>query len=255
MNARVGNELAIFALAVQFLTRIPVPVGNAYTPARLAAAPRYFPLVGAMVGGLCAAVFLLAQPLLGSTVSTLLVLAAGMLLTGAFHEDGLADTFDGLGAVSREQMLTVMRDSRLGTFGAAALGLVIALKAGVLIELPLGTVATALAVGHGLSRLSAVLVIATSRYVRDEGTGKPTADGIDSGSLRVALLTGVVMLAWVAATIGFSNALSVLAGLLLGHAGMRALFERRLGGYTGDTLGAVQQTSELGVYLGLLLWL
>ena len=248
------NELAVFALAVQFLTRVPVPAGAAFTPARFAATPRYYPLVGALAGALCAAVYALAQASLTPAVAVLLALAAGLLVTGALHEDGLADTFDGIGGGDRERALEIMRDSRIGTYGSLALGLVLAIKAAALLGLPPGRAAMALVVAHGLSRLSAVLVIASSRYVRARGVGKPIADGIGAGGLAVAVLTGGLLLAWLAVAGGPAAALGAAAGALLGHMVMRALVERRLGGYTGDTLGAVQQLSELGVYLGLLLW-
>ncbi len=248
------NELAVFALAVQFLTRVPVPVGEAYTPERLAAAPRYYPLVGALVGALCAVVYSLAVTALTPPVAVLLALSAGLLITGAFHEDGLADTFDGLGGADREQALEIMRDSRIGTYGALALAVVLVTKAATLIALPPASAVTTFVVAHGLSRLSAVLVIASSRYVRDHGTGKPTAGGIGASGIAIALLTGGLLLAWPTVTGGVTAALYAVAGALAGHLFMRALFERRLGGYTGDTLGAVQQLSELGVYLGLLLW-
>ena len=254
MKRLLINELAVFSLAVQFLTRVPVPVGEAYTPARLAAAPRYYPIVGALVGALCAVVYSFAVAVLTPAVAVLLALATGLLVTGAFHEDGLADTFDGIGGGDREQALEVMRDSRIGTYGALALGVVLATKAAALLALPPGRTAVALIVAHALSRLSAVLVIASSRYLRDHGVGKPTAGGIGAAGLAVALLTGVLFLTWLAFVGGAKAALYTLAGALTGHLFMRALFERRLGGYTGDTLGAVQQLSELGIYLGLLLW-
>ncbi len=248
------NELAIFALAVQFLTRIPVPVGDAYTPARLAAAPRYYPLVGALIGIMCAAVYTVAVAVLTQPVAVLLALATGLLVTGAFHEDGLADTFDGMGGVDRDRALEIMRDSRIGTYGALATGVVLATKTAALIALPPAHVVSGFVIAHALSRLSAVLVIATSRYLRDVGIGKPTAGGIGADGLTVALLTGGLLLSWLAFDGGVAGALCAAAGALAGHVFMRALFERRLGGYTGDTLGAVQQLSELGVYLGLLLW-
>lgn len=250
----MADELAMFVLAVQFLTRIPIPAGGAYTPERLAAAPRYFPLVGAGVGALCALLFWATQATLGTNVAVLIALSAGLLITGAFHEDGLADTFDGLGVSTKEKMLTVMRDSRIGTFGTAALVAVLALKAAALMTLPPLAVIYALVIAHGLSRLSAVLVIASSRYVREHGTGKPTADGIDTTALGIAVGTGALLLVLLALGTTAYAALYAAAGALAGHVLMRALFERRLGGYTGDTLGAVQQLSELGVYLGFLVW-
>ena len=113
----------------------------------------------------------------------------------------------------------------------------------------------ALIAGHALSRLSAVLVIPTSRYVRDEGTGKPVAAGLSLPGLLVTCLTGgLVIVLWTL----FQPLLAILAavaGLVVGHVAMRLFFERKLGGYTGDTLGAVQQVSETGVYLGLAAWL
>jgi cobalamin 5'-phosphate synthase/cobalamin synthase len=170
---RLAEELALLATAAQFLTRIPLPAADHFTEQRLAAAPRYFPLVGALVGALCAGVYIAALAVFPASVAVLLALAAGLLITGAFHEDGLADTFDGLGGGDRA--LDVMRDSRIGTYGAVALLSVLALKCAALIALPPLAVFTALVVAHGLSRLSAVLVIVSSRYLRDEGTGKPTA--------------------------------------------------------------------------------
>ena len=254
MKRAALNERAIFALAVQFLTRIPVPVGDAYTPARLAATPRHYPLVGALVGALCAGIYSLTYAALSTEVAALLAIATGLFVTGAFHEDGLADTFDGLGGYARERMLAIMRDSRIGTFGALALVVMFGLKAATLISLDTQYVALILVVGHGLSRLSAVVAMATSQYARDHGTGKPTADGIDAASLTVALLTGAFLLAWVAFFASPYAAFATLVGGLIGHIAMRLLYQPRLRGYTGDTLGAVQQTTELGIYLGLLWW-
>lgn len=254
MRQFARNELVVFALALQFLTRIPISVGQHFSAARLAAAPRYYTLVGALVGTLCAVLASLTQTLFTPTVAVLLALAAGLLITGAFHEDGLADTFDGMGSLDRDGALKIMRDSRIGTYGSLALVMAIALKATTLSALAPERLAMALIVAHGLSRLSAVLVIASSQYVRDQGVAKPTAAGIGSGGLAVALISGAVLLSYPLVAEGAASALWILAGGLMGHVAMRALFERRLGGYTGDTLGAVQQTSELGIYLGMLAW-
>ncbi|MEM6710219.1 MAG: adenosylcobinamide-GDP ribazoletransferase [Pseudomonadota bacterium] len=254
MKQRLTNELAIFALAVQFLTRVPIPVGDAYSEQRLAQAPRYYPLVGLCVGAVCAGAFELAMLVFPQLVTVLLTVAIGLMLTGAFHEDGLADTFDSFGAIDKDKALSVMRDSRIGTYGAAALGTALALKVATLHELAPETVAAALIAAHGLSRLSAVLVIASSTYVRDQGAGKPTAAGIDRHSLGIAITTGVIVLLTLVQVIGPGATIGLLLFIIGGHFGMRALFERRLGGYTGDTLGAVQQVSELSVYLAVLAW-
>jgi len=252
----MSNQFASFLLAVQFLTRVPVPTGNIYTPERLNAAAGYYPLVGFMVGGLCAGVFWAFELIFPSALALVLAIALGLLLTGAFHEDGLADTFDGIGGgQDRDQALTIMKDSRLGTYGTLALVIALAIKFMSLIALPSFWILAALIVGHGLSRLSSVLVIATSRYARTAGKAKPVAEGLSATSLIIAVLTGLIGLVVAAQVLPFPAIAAGFIGLTAGHVGMRLLFERKLKGYTGDTLGAVQQASELGLYLGLLAWL
>jgi len=250
------NEFASFLLAIQFLTRFPVPSAKLYTAERMAASVRYYPLVGLGVGSFSAGVFFLVSQLLSAPIAVLLAIAAGLLLTGAFHEDGLADTFDGVGGgLSREKALSIMKDSRLGTYGTLALVMALALKFAALTALPPRIIPIALVAAHGLSRLSSVIVIGTSNYVRDEGTGKPVAGGISRSSLIVASVTGAMILALCYSWLTPLAAACALIGVGVGHALMRLFFEPKLGGYTGDTLGAVQQASEIGFYLGLVAWL
>ncbi|MEM1105563.1 MAG: adenosylcobinamide-GDP ribazoletransferase [Pseudomonadota bacterium] len=250
------DEGAAFLLALQFLTRLPVASGRLYSEARMAASVRYYPLVGVLVGCVSAGALLAATAALPGVVGVLLAVAAGLLVTGAFHEDGLADTFDGIGGGhTRAQALKIMRDSRLGTYGTAAMAVALALKVAALAALPAALGAAALVAGHGLSRLSSVAALATSGYVRGEGAGKPVSRGASAASLAVALATGAVILAgWSFAAPPIALAWGC-AGLALGHGAMRAFYEPKLGGYTGDTLGAVQQASEIGFYLGLAAWL
>lgn len=250
------EQWAIFLLAVQFLTRLPVPASAGFTPERLAAATRYYPLAGALIGGFAALAYGLALMLWPPAIAVLISMAATIALTGAFHEDGLADTFDGIGGgLTRERALEIMKDSRIGTYGAVALILTLALKAASLAYLPAGLAMAALVAAHGLSRFSSVVVIATSHYVRQAGTGKPTSERMSTESLAIAAATGLLcvgLLLWAA---GPMAVLAGLAGLALGHLVLRLVFERKLGGYSGDALGAVQQASEIGLYLGLLAWL
>ena len=253
MRGRAREELAVFLLAVQFLTRCPVPFPDLFTEARLTAAARYYPLVGLLVGGFAAAVFWLAQLVFPQALAVVLATAASLLATGAFHEDGFADACDGLGGgATREQALEIMRDSRLGTYGAAGLGLMLAAKVLALAAAPPALVPWLLVVAHAGSRASAVAAIAAGEYVRETGTAKPVAAGVAPGGLVVALATGTAAVVglWVAASP--AAMMAGLAGLALGHWAMRSLYERKLGGYTGDCLGAVQQTSEIGLYLGVL---
>lgn len=249
------NAAASFLLAVQFLTRLPVRSARIHTPERMAASVRYHPLVGALIGGACAAVFAGANAVLPPLPAILLAIAAGLLVTGAFHEDGLADAFDGLGGgATRESALDIMRDSRIGAYGALALVAALALKAGALAALPPPLVAAALVAAHGLSRLSSVLAVATGRYVRGEGAGKPVADGVSPAGAAVALATGALIAALWCVLHAPAALAWAMAGLAAGHVLMRLFYEPRLGGYTGDTLGAVQQASETGFYLGLAAW-
>lgn len=252
MRRRLAEEVAVFALAVQFLTRLPLPRDPGYTPARLAATPRWYSAVGLLVGGIAGLAYWLCALVFPPVLAALLSTALGLLVTGCFHEDGFADCCDGLGGgTTPERALQIMRDSRLGTYGAAGLGLMLAAKVMTLGALPTALVPLALVAGHAASRASAVTVIATSSYIRAHGTGKPLAHGVGPGGHALALgiagaaLLGLgVMVHW--------TALGGFAGLVLGHLAMRSRFERRLGGYTGDCLGAVQQASEIGFYLGLL---
>jgi adenosylcobinamide-GDP ribazoletransferase len=227
---------------------LPVPATGA--PGEMAAALRYFPAVGLAIGAVAAAVLLLAATRFAAVPAVLVSTAAAALLTGALHEDGLADTLDGLGGANRERALAIMRESTIGTYGALGLGLVIATKVATLAALAPAAAATALVAGHATSRLSLLFVIASARYARPGGTGGFTAAGVATADLVIAGATGLLCLAGLAAGLGGIVALGGAAGMVVGHALARALFERRLGGYTGDCLGATQQLSELGLLLG-----
>lgn len=252
MKQRLVEEGAILALAVQFLTRLPLPFDPGFTPERLAATPRWYPVVGLLVGAIVALAFWLSALVFPPTLAALLSTAVGLLVTGCFHEDGFADCCDGLGGgTTTASALEIMRDSRLGTYGAAGLGLMLGGKILVLGALPLEFVPAVLIAGHAASRGSAVLVIATSTYLRPEGTGKPVATGINSAGLAFTLVVSAAALAFLCLVAGWA-VLGGVAGLVAGHLGMRSRFETRLGGYTGDCLGGVQQTSEIGFYLGML---
>jgi adenosylcobinamide-GDP ribazoletransferase len=250
---RLRGEAALFGLAWQFLTRLPAPGRVGYSPERMAAAMRYFPAVGAAVGLIGAAVLLAAAIVLPTTPAVLLATTAVVAATGGLHEDGLADTFDGLGA--GERALEAMRDSRIGTWGVLALVLVLALKVGALAAMPTAVAAAALVAGHAVSRLSMVVVVATSRYVRPDGAGTFTMGGIDAAGFAVAAAAGLACLVGLAVVAGGGAALAGLLGVAVGHLLSRGLYEPRLGGYTGDCLGATQQLGEAGLYLGVVAWL
>lgn len=241
-------EWRLFLTAVQFLTRCPVPASVGHSPAQLDRATRYFPLVGACVGAWGAVVFVVANAGLPAPVAAVLSVAATVLATGAFHEDGLADTCDGLfGGWTRDDALRIMKDSRIGSFGAAGLGLVLGLKVAALAGL---AAPAAIVAAHACSRFMAVCVIGALPYVRESEQGakaKPVAGGVGRTELAVAALCGLLpllLLGWraVPALLAAGVVTSVLA----------LWFRRRLGGYTGDCLGATQQVAEAAVLLAVL---
>lgn len=259
MNLMRGarEELALFGVAVRFLTRLPgvgAPEAS-HDAARLARATRYHPLVGALIGAFAGAVFWLAHLVFPMTLAVVLSTAATVLITGALHEDGFADACDGLGGgATRERALAIMRDSRLGTYGVAGLGFVLAAKVLALAALPAEVVVWLLIAAHAASRASAVVALATGAYAREEGIATSFDAAVGSGTLGGAGALGVLLAIapLLAASLPVAAALAGVAGLAVGHLVMRGAYQRKLGGWTGDCLGGVQQLSELGFYLGVL---
>lgn len=253
--SRAQHEVRLFFIALQFYTRIPIPHWVGFEPAWLIQANRYLPAVGLVVGAVAALVYAAAAWLFPQPVAVLLSMAASIFVTGAFHEDGLADTCDGFGGgTTQERVLEIMKDSRIGSYGAIAVFLVLALKAVSLAYMPPLTAIMALIVAHALSRMAALALIRRLQYVRIEGKAKPIA--VDPGNTGFAIaLASVVLVCAMAAVSGGMSVMMVIAGVfsaIMVTLWMSRLFLRRIGGYTGDCLGAVQQVSELIFYLTIL---
>ena len=247
-----NTEIPAFLLALQFLTRLNVKV--AFSPEAMRASPRWYPGVGVVVGMICALLYGAGYWLFSPLIGVLLAVAAGILITGALHEDGFADACDGLGGVRpKERVLEIMRDSRIGTYGVLGLLIMVGCKVAALHALPGGAVAFVLVAGHAASRASMLWVMASSDYVRDVGAGSAVAGGIDRHALALAAATTGVALLPLVFVVPLAAIVTGLVGLGVGHIMMRHWYEPRLGGYTGDCLGAVQQCSEVGFYLGVLL--
>ncbi|MEJ7686325.1 MAG: adenosylcobinamide-GDP ribazoletransferase [Variovorax sp.] len=260
------NGVRHFLLALQFFTRVPVTGRLAawvgFSPAMLRASAAHFPGVGWLVGAIAAGVFLLAQAMLpgvaGAAVAALLSTLATVLLTGAFHEDGLADTADGLGgSADRARALEIMKDSRIGAFGAIALMLALGLKVALLAALAgqgAMLAATALAGAHVLSRLAPLFLIRWLPYVGGEGAASksnPLADAIAGRALLVGLLYSLPAAALLLLEHPPLQAGTSLVACMLGAFYMARLLRRRLAGFTGDGLGATQQVCEVAIYLAL----
>lgn len=271
-----------YLLAVQFFTRIPVTGHLAdwvgFSPAMLRASAGHFPGVGWLVGALVAGVsgwlmHSLTPGMLVPLVAATLGTALGVLLTGAFHEDGLADVADGLGGtLDRERALVIMKDSRVGAFGAIAV--MLALLSKVVLLALLGSVSvawlcTALFLGHAVSRTWPLLLIRYLPHVGDVAGSKSKllADQISGRSLLTAFIWCFSALALVGyaqtatefivpeaqATTFWSTILGGLFASAAAWAVMWRWFWQRLQGFTGDCLGATQQVCEIAFYLGLAL--
>lgn len=254
------RELHLFLTSVQFFTRIPIPAWVGHSAQQLNQVVRYFPLVGICVGALAAATLWLCAQLLPLPLAVGLSMAASILVTGAFHEDGLSDFADGMGGgYTKEKVLAIMKDSRVGAYGAIALVLVLLLKYQALTAL-CGThsllfVAATLIAAHCISRLMATSIILTQRYIRDDDSARarPAAQKISAASFTIALTTGVAAIAILfAAGAHATTLIAALGCALLMRVYLAWQLKKRLGGFTGDCLGAVQQLSELAFYLGLL---
>ena len=272
------NSVRHFLLAVQFFTRIPITGTLAewvgFSPAMLRASAGHFPGVGVLVGAVAALCYAVLAELLPDTAFAPLVAAAlstvaTVLLTGGFHEDGLADVADGLGgSYDKGRALEIMKDSRVGAFGATAL--VLALLAKVALLALLGSVdgvpdgaeespfkawyvCSALFAGHVVSRTLPLLLIYWLPHVGDAAASKskPLADQISLNSLLTAFVwcfLALALILYAQAAIDLIVACSFSFVALLW---MHRLFKRRLQGFTGDCLGATQQVCEIAFYLGL----
>lgn len=238
----IREQWRLLLTAVQFLTRVPVPAWVGHGPGQMDRAARYFPLAGIGIGLVAAAVFAAASAGLPPLVAALLSIAATLLLTGALHEDGLADTIDGLfGATARDDALRIMRDSRIGAYGAAGLVTALSLKAATTAALP--DAAIAIVAAHACSRFLVVCVIAGLPYARTDGKAAAVG-GVGNAELAIAGLCGLLPLV----LLGPRALPAVLLAVAVAW-GLARWFRRRLGGYTGDGLGAVQQVTELAILL------
>ena len=251
------REWILFFTALMFFTRLPVPKNLPFSKDYLNRSARYFTLVGVIVGGIGAVVIWLTDLVFPPSIVILLSMAATILATGAFHEDGFADVCDGFGGgYDKARVLEIMKDSRLGTFGTVGLGLLLSLKFFALQSIPATSLGILLIAGHSLSRLASVSLISVLDYVRDDLTSKakPLSTKLSAQSLLFAAIFGIAPLFFLG--LGFA-ALWILLPVAVVTILSARYFVYRIGGYTGDCLGAVQQISELTVYLSVIfiLWI
>jgi adenosylcobinamide-GDP ribazoletransferase len=236
-----------FLLALGFFTRIPVPDHPNYSDAAMRRSAIYYPLVGLLIGSLLAFIFLVAQHFWPIEISVLLAMSLGFLLTGGFHEDGWADTFDGFGgAFHKERKLEIMTDSRLGTYGSLALWAMLSLKAFALFNLLPQAGFICLIAAHSLSRWSSMTAMVFADYVRvHPSKAKPVVSQMSVQRWCLAFLFPLPSLFFMPIQI----AIALVITAILVAALWIQFTKRQIGGYTGDTMGAGQQLAELIIYL------
>ncbi|NIK74783.1 adenosylcobinamide-GDP ribazoletransferase [Thermonema lapsum] len=251
--------MRLYWVAQMFYSRLPVPQHmTSHEPTLLNEATRYFPLVGAVVALLSTMAGVVLYLLSGhADVAALFALLASVWITGAFHEDGLADVCDGFGGGwQAQQILDIMKDSRLGTYGAVGLWGALSLRWlmwGHLLKQGVWFFVAGVLAASVLSRWAAVCTIKEGLYARSDATSKlrPVAKGLSRQSFYVACAIAFVV---AVLAVGYV-ALLAIALLYLVQKRMYHYFKAKIGGYTGDCLGAIQQVGECVALLCFLLYL
>jgi len=253
--AVIKYQWQLFSLAVMFFSRLPVSNNIPYSTLRMNQANRYFSSVGIVIGGLLALVFYAIQSIFPLEITVILIMICSVLLTGAFHEDGLADMADGIGGgYTVEKRLLIMKDSRIGTYGSVSLLLALLLKFYLLLILAQhGQFIFSLIFAYGLSRALAASLIFNTQYVSDaeDSKSKPLAAQQSLTELLLNIVVAVLPCLFIETT--FPKIVNVLLLIFVSLCVFRFCFRRwliaRIGGFTGDCLGAAQQISELIIYL------
>ena len=258
------QQATLFFTALQFYTRIPIPEWVEYKPENLSLATKFLPVIGWLVGLISGLIWLSGSWLTDVSIGLLLSMIASILVTGAFHEDGFADVCDGFGGGwTKSKILEIMKDSRIGTYGSVGLILIFGLKfyllqyfASLVNNEPF-TIILTLVSAHAISRFMPATVIFKKTYVRDtqDSKAKPVSEVIDSKTVCWACFFGVIpmlLLAYISVQpfLIFSLIFLLIITFLLSR-----YFDKWIGGYTGDCLGAIQQICEIGFYFFLaVLW-
>jgi adenosylcobinamide-GDP ribazoletransferase len=246
-----------------FYTRIPCPPNIDHSEEYINKATRYFPLIGWIVGAISCAAYCISAWLFNTDVAIIFSLLAGLLTTGAFHEDGLADVFDGFGGGwTKAKILDIMKDSRVGAYGVVSLVFLFLIKFVSLQKLPSGFILNNLFMlllyfisYHALARLTAIIIVFTSQYSREDESSKakPIAKAHSSKEIVGAFVFGLIPLTLLCIIHWWY--ILILIPLALLYSFSKKYFEKWIDGYTGDCLGAVEQLAECTVLLSFVaLW-
>lgn len=248
------NEILRILAAFMFFSRIPVPYAKEIRELHFEKAVRYLPLVGFLISIAGAVIMYFTFRIFPKPISVLLGMFITVLLTGAIHEDGLADSCDGFGgAYNKQRILDIMKDSHIGTFGVIGLILSFLLRYATLSEMPRFYMAIFFITGNTLSRLMTVLVMHKNFYVRDLTSSK--SKNVIANINWIDLIIATLPVLFLFVFIGSNSVLFVLIPVWLTQKLLKKFFSVKIGGYTGDCLGAVQQITEIIFYLSVLIWL
>jgi len=243
------RELKILYACIQFYTQIPLPAVLNYSPDHLQKSIRYLTLVGLFVGSTGAFVFYLISSFLPLTISIVITMAFLVAITGGLHEDGFADVCDGFGGGQTPQrILEIMKDSHIGVFGVLGLVFLLLTKVFCLAQIGILQTPLLLIIAHTSSRILPVLMIYTSKYVRLDGSSKakyalPHGNLYNTIPVLIFGLLPMYLLNW-------KINVFIIGILLCAFIIMRWYFHKKIGGYTGDILGAMQQIGETLIFLG-----
>ncbi len=234
--------------ALLYYSRIPIPIKVNYTPEIMSRALKYLPLVGLIVGGCGWFTFWISTYFLNQEVATIFAIFTMVLATGALHEDGFADFCDGFGGgYTKEAILRIMKDSHIGCYGAIGLVAIFMSRYTLLTSLEMGIEVTQVMIlAQGASRFAPVVMVRTSTYARTENSKTPqSALGISMWGVVTAMIIAFAPLAM----IGWQFALSYIFVASINFVLFRGYLQRHIGGFTGDTLGALQIIGEILFYV------
>ncbi|TLX72645.1 adenosylcobinamide-GDP ribazoletransferase [Labilibacter sediminis] len=245
------NQIKLFFTALMFITRIPVPKWVGYSEENLNKCNRYFPLVGIIIGLFGALVYWCMHFIFPNNISVLLSMIATILLTGGFHEDGFADVCDGFGGGwTKEKILEIMKDSRVGAYGMIGTILLLLLKFLAICSIPESLIIPALIAAHSISRTFAVSTMFTLPYVREDelSKSKPVTKNLHKSDFWIATITGIATL------LIFNNwkIYFTIIPLIITKVWLDKYFKKWIGGYVGDCLGTIQQLTEVVFYLSII---
>nr|WP_160182126.1 adenosylcobinamide-GDP ribazoletransferase [Paraglaciecola mesophila] len=250
MYQLIKEQSNLLMLAISFFTRLPVPFSLDYSPQKLHQAGRYFPLVGWLLVALLSAFYCFATGYFGVAVSVCLLITLSLVLTGALHEDGLADTADGFwGGHTAQRKLAIMKDSQIGTYGTCALICLLLTKFILLCTLAVNQqLLIALAIAYPLSRALAISHVQHLAYARQNSDHSKSAALAQPMQPRVLLWLVISSLPGLLFLTLPSTLIILLSGCALRLA-LKYWFNKHIGGYTGDCLGFAQQVQEILIYL------